>query len=116
MCVCVHARVYVCVVGLHVCVAVFSVFVCVHVHRFNPDRFAPEAVAKRQPNSFVPFGFGKRICPGYIFSYIEVATFLAMLLRKYSVTMVSSEPVEKMYGLVTSPKEEILFNLHPRDQ
>jgi cytochrome P450 family 20 subfamily A len=83
---------------------------------FNPDRFAPEAVAMRQPNSFVPFGFGKRICPGYIFSYIEVATFLAMLLRKYSVTMVSSEPVEKMYGLVTSPKEEILFNLHPRDQ
>ena len=68
---------------------------CVNIHspRFDPDRFAPEAVAMRPPNSFVPFGFGKRICPGYIFSYIEVATFLAMLLRKYSVTMVSSHAV-----------------------
>ena len=84
--------------------------------RFDPDRFTPEEAAKREPNSFVPFGFGKRICPGYIFAYIEVATFLAMLLRKYSVTIVTTEPVKKVHGLVTCPKEEIIAKFTLREE
>ena len=103
-CRCANPRIY-------VCRSVFISF-C----RFDPDRFAPEEAAKREPNSFVPFGFGKRICPGYIFAYIEIATFLAMLLRKYSVTMATTKPVEKVHGLVTCPKEEIFAKLTPREE
>ena len=80
--------------------------------RFDPSRFDAE---NKSTYSFVPFGFaGQRKCPGYLFSYVEVATFLVAILRKYKVTRVSHDPVEKVFGLVTSPKEDILVNFEPR--
>ena len=86
-----------------------------HLYRFDPERFSPTESHRRHPLAFVPFGFaGKRKCPGYLFSYIEVGAFLVILLRKYKVSMVTEGPVEKVHGLVTSPKYEIFAKLDLR--
>ena len=98
-------------IGVYISVLLKSVCYCC---RFDPDRFTPEKNAKREPNSFVPFGFGRRICPGYIFANVEIGVYLAMLLRRYSITMVTTKPAQKVYGLVTYPKEDVFVKFHPR--
>ena len=83
--------------------------------RFDPERFSPAESRQRHPLAFVPFGFaGKRKCPGYLFTYAEVGTFLIILLRRYKVSIVTKGPVEKVYGLITSPKDEIFAKLDLR--
>lgn len=83
--------------------------------RFDPERFSPAESRQRHPLAFVPFGFaGKRKCPGYLFTYAEVGAFLIILLRRYKVSIVAKGPVEKAYGLVTSPKDEIFAKLDLR--
>ena len=74
--------------------------------RFDPERFSREASAKRGPVSFVPFGFGKRICPGYIFAYFEVGCFLAKVLKRYSVTSLTRNP-GIVFGLVNFPEVDV---------
>ena len=63
---------------------------------------------------FSPFGYGRRKCPGYVFSYVEVSTFLTILLPQFIITPVGeAKDVEKVYGFVTSPKNTLKYNIHP---
>ena len=55
---------------------------------------------------FAPFGHGRRKCPGYIFSYIEVSIFLTILLQQFTFKSVGEvKDVERVHGLVTTPKD-----------
>ncbi|KAH7696147.1 cytochrome P450 3A24-like protein [Aphelenchoides avenae] len=50
---------------------------------FDPERFSPEEKAKRDPMTFVPFGFGPRICLGMRMVEFGTRIALATLLRRY---------------------------------
>ena len=64
--------------------------------------------------AFAPFGHGRRKCPGYVFSYIEVSIFLTILLQQFVMKPVGEvKDVEKVHGLVTSPKDPLKFYIHP---
>jgi len=53
--------------------------------RFDPDRFAPAAVAARHPFAYFPFSLGPRICIGMQFSLYEARLVLGMLLQRFEV-------------------------------
>ena len=66
---------------------------------------------------FCPFGIHSRCkCPGYLFSYFEVAAFAAILLSRFKVLPVEGQKVTPIHGLVTEPKEEIHVYLNQRER
>ncbi|KAL3831794.1 hypothetical protein ACJMK2_023498 [Sinanodonta woodiana] len=82
---------------------------------FDPDRFSPENTKKRPALAFSPFGFaGKRICPGYRFSYAEASVCMVTLLKKFKVHMVEGQVVIPVHGLVTHPADEIWITISKR--
>ena len=60
--------------------------------------------------AFVPFGYGRRRCPGSHFAYVEVSVYLTILLQKFTFKPVGkAKDVGKVDGLVTTPKEPLKF-------
>ena len=63
---------------------------------------------------FAPFGHGRRKCPGYVFSYIEVSIFLTILLQQFTFKPIGEvKDVERVHGLVTTPKDPLKYQIHP---
>jgi cytochrome P450 len=62
--------------------------------RFEPERFAPEASAARDRLTYLPFGFGPRVCIGASFSMTEAALILATLAQRYRLRLAPGHPVE----------------------
>ena len=83
--------------------------------RFDPERFSRENCKSRSSYAFQAFGFaGKRKCPGYQFAYAEVTVVLSILLRKFTIKLVEGQVVQKDYGIVTTPKDEIWITVEKR--
>lgn len=55
------------------------------VERFDPERFSPENYGKLPPNSWKPFGNGKRACIGRAFAMQEAQLVLAMILQNFDI-------------------------------
>lgn len=53
--------------------------------KFNPDNFAPEAVAARPVNAYKPFGNGQRACIGRQFAMQEAVLAIGMILQRFEL-------------------------------
>ncbi|CAG8687746.1 22134_t:CDS:2 [Cetraspora pellucida] len=83
---------------------------------FNPDRFLDDNIVKR---NFILFGKGIRQCPGKKLAMIEMIGIMAMLFRKYDVTLINEELhyksmlfnsiIEGMFVKLT-PRKDVIFN------
>ncbi|KAI9251374.1 cytochrome P450 [Phascolomyces articulosus] len=71
---------------------------------FNPECFAPggeaESVSK-MGSGWVPFSAGARMCIGMNFSLTEQRVFLAMLLKKYELSLPDDSPHKEK--LISTP-------------
>ncbi|XP_077997361.1 cytochrome P450 20A1-like [Glandiceps talaboti] len=84
--------------------------------RFDPDRFSSKEVSKRHPLAFSPFGFaGKRVCPGYRITYAEATVCLVALLRKFKFHLVEGQNIQRKFGLVTLPSDEVWLTVSKRN-
>lgn len=85
------------------------VYVCIFVsqrnertwadpHRFEPDRFLPEAERARHRSAFLPFGAGPRVCIGMRFALMEAVLALVGLVGKFRFSEApDNRPVPRQY-------------------
>lgn len=74
---------------------------------FNPDRFKPEFVHERHPQSFIPFGDGRRNCIGLRFGMMQARVGLVTLLRHFEFTTCSKSIIPLVFSkrnVVLSPE------------
>ncbi|MCH7885551.1 MAG: cytochrome P450, partial [Planctomycetes bacterium] len=60
---------------------------------FDPDRFLPEAVARRNRHAYLPFGSGPRNCIGAQFALAEIKMVLVRVLQHFFLDLAPGGPV-----------------------
>jgi cytochrome P450 len=72
--------------------------------RFDPERFTPEAKARRTKFTYFPFGAGFRQCIGESFAWMEGVLVLATLAQKWKLNLVLGHCVEPQPLITLRPK------------
>lgn len=81
---------------------------------FQPDRWT-DAFSKALPKYvYFPFGAGQRVCIGMPFAMLEATLTLAMILRRFTLTLVAGQTVELLPSFALRPKAPILMSVRAR--
>ncbi len=78
---------------------------------FRPERFMGEAMKKRKPYTYLPFGGGKRSCIGGAMSQVENTLALSILLRRFRPEYVGVEPPGINATVTLTPKGGLHFRV-----
>jgi cytochrome P450 len=78
---------------------------------FLPERFMDDAVKKRKPYTYLPFGGGKRSCIGGAMSQVENTLALSILLRRFRPEFVGAEPPGINATVTLTPKGGLKFKI-----
>jgi cytochrome P450 len=82
--------------------------------RFDPERFTPEAIARRDRLAYLPFGFGPRICIGASFAMTEAVLILATLAQRFRLRVASGCRVEPRAVFTLHTKNGMQMTVEPR--
>lgn len=83
-----------------------------------PDRFRPGRWFSIKPTAYeyLPFGGGQRRCPGYWLAMANLKFALAALLARFRPRVADGARVDRMYAVVTMPKNGLPIELVPLDR
>ncbi|XP_012854772.1 PREDICTED: cytochrome P450 76A1 [Erythranthe guttata] len=85
----------------------------------SPEEFLPERFLGKETDmlgsnfALLPFGLGRRRCPGYNLGLKMVRTTLANLLHGFEYKLAEDVCLEEMYGLTTHPKKPLVVVMEP---
>jgi cytochrome P450 len=82
--------------------------------RFDPNRWTPEAQARRAKFTYFPFGAGSRVCIGESFAWTEGLLVLATLAQHWQARLVLGHPVTPEPLITLRPKFGMRMTLHRR--
>src|SRR5579872_688779 len=83
--------------------------------RFDPERFTPDAKARRTKFTYFPFGAGFRQCIGESFAVMEGALILATLAQRWKLSLVPDHPVEPEPLITLRPKYGMRMAVEARE-
>ena len=72
--------------------------------RFDPERFADHEIYARYKHAYFPFGAGQRICIGSGFAQLEARMVMAVIGRRYRLTLKSGHPVQPQARVTLRPR------------
>jgi cytochrome P450 len=81
---------------------------------FDPERFTPEAKARRTKFAYFPFGAGFRQCIGESFAWMEGVLLLATLAQKWKLKLVPGQRVEPEPLITLRPRHGIEMQVEAR--
>jgi len=84
--------------------------------RFDPERFTPEAKARRTKFTYFPFGAGFRQCIGESFAWMEGVLLLATLAQKWKFRLISGHRVEPEPLITLRPKYGMRMTVERRSE
>ena len=72
--------------------------------RFDPERFAPEAVARRPRHAYLLFGGGPRQCIGNAFALIEGVLVASVIAQRWRLRLPAGHDVVGEAAVTLRPK------------
>lgn len=82
---------------------------------FKPERFSEENFENINPNAYLPFSKGPRMCPGYKYAWLTMKVFLSQFLLKYKVTTdLKFDELEYEFMLTTRVKQGFMIKVERR--
>lgn len=86
---------------------------------FKPERFFTthkHVDVKGHHFEFIPFGSGRRICPGISFGLQTIHLILATFLHSFDISKASDEPIDmtEIFGLTTTKATPLEALIKPR--
>jgi cytochrome P450 len=82
--------------------------------RFDPERFTPDAKARRAKFTYFPFGAGFRQCIGESFAWMEGVLVLATLAQKWKLNLVPGHRVGPQPLITLRPKYGMRMQIESR--
>jgi cytochrome P450 len=81
---------------------------------FDPERWQPEAQARRPKFAYFPFGGGPRLCIGEQFAWMEGILLLATIAQHWRLRLVPGHPVALRPTITLRPKHGLLMTAERR--
>ena len=81
---------------------------------FDPRRFLDQAQQGVDRSTYLPFGFGPRLCIGRELSLFEAPLIVASLARRFVIRPLQPQSVVKDFGVTLRPRDGLAATVEPR--
>ncbi len=79
---------------------------------FDPERFSPENIKRRNKFVYIPFGAGPRQCIGNNFGLMEAALVIACVLQRFELHLMPGTAIQPQALFVLRPNRDMMMSLH----